>query len=54
MKVKATQKGYFGGKLRREDDVFECEEKEFSKKWMEKVDGRKKADKVIPQLSPSL
>lgn len=54
VKVKATQKGYFGGKLRREDDTFKINEKEFSEKWMEKVDGRKKAEKVIPQINPSL
>ncbi len=51
VKVKATQKGYFGGKLRQEGDTFSINEKEFSKKWMEKVDGRKKAEKSIPALN---
>ena len=52
MKVKAKQKGYFGGKLRQEDDEFEVgTEKEFSSKWMEKVDGRKKSSVPVSQAS---
>ncbi len=40
--VKAVERGYFGGKIRRVGDVFECPEKSISKRWMEKVKGRKK------------
>jgi len=52
MRVKAKPRGYFGGKLRQEDDVFEVDtEKEFSSKWMEKVDGRKKSIAPLSQSS---
>jgi len=54
VKVKATQKGYLGGKLRKEDDTFKVNEKEFSEKWMEKVDGRKKVKEVIPAITSSM
>ena len=41
MKVRATQMGYYDLKRRREGDVFEIKtEKEFSKKWMEKLDSK--------------
>jgi hypothetical protein len=41
MKVRATQMGYYDLKRRREGDVFEIKtEKEFSSKWMEKLDSK--------------
>jgi len=46
MKVEATAKGFFDGKLMREGDSFECPEKAFSSKWMKKVDGRSRKVKV--------
>lgn len=41
MKVRATQLGYYGHARRRPGDIFEVEnEKQFSKKWMERLDAR--------------
>ena len=43
MKVKATKTGFYGFVRVYEGDVFEIEdEKAFSSKWMEKIDGRTK------------
>ncbi len=40
MRVKATQTGFHGFSRRREGDVFDItDDKEFSSKWMEKLDG---------------
>ena len=42
MKVKATQRGYYGSRVRNEGDVFEIEnQKVFSPTWMEKAPARK-------------
>jgi hypothetical protein len=39
MRVKAIQLGYYGDKKRREGEEFEIDsEKEFSKRWMIKLD----------------
>ena len=59
MKVKATQLGYYNHRRRREGHVFEIvNEKDFSKKWMEKVDGDKpepkpETVKETPKEEPS-
>jgi hypothetical protein len=48
MKVRAKQLGYYGKKRQYEGDVFDVDEKHFSKRWMEKfVEGEpeKKAEK---------
>lgn len=37
MKVRATRLGYYGDKRRREGVVFAIDEKDFSRKWMEKI-----------------
>jgi hypothetical protein len=38
MKVRATAKGYFGGKLREPGETFTLsEEAQFSKEWMERA-----------------
>jgi hypothetical protein len=51
MKVRATQLGVYGLKRMREGAVFDIDsEKEFSERWMEKVDGRKKR-KVVDEDS---
>jgi hypothetical protein len=55
MKVKATKKGFYGGKIRKEDDEFTLikveksgeraaitTEQQFSEKWMVKVAGSKR------------
>lgn len=51
MKVRATQLGYYGYARRRVGDIFDIKtEKEFSKKWMEKlddVDDVPKREKVV-------
>lgn len=40
MKVKATRLGYYNHRRRREGDVFELmDDKAFSKRWMERLDG---------------
>jgi len=36
MKVKAIRMGFYGKKRQYEGDIFEIEEKHFSKKWMDK------------------
>ena len=50
MKVRAKKRGFFGGQYYTPGDglEFECDEKAFSKNWMEKVDGRKKSSVVKP------
>ena len=64
MKVKALKLGYLGMLRRRPGDVFECEERQFSKKWMVEVgsDGKplpekdakpKKADKSEAAEEPA-
>jgi len=47
MKVKALKLGYLGMLRRRVGDVFDCEERQFSKKWMVEVgdDGKPLASK---------
>ena len=41
MKAKATKLGYYGHQRVREGDVFIIEdEKAFSEKWMERVEGK--------------
>ena len=46
MRVKATQPGFYGYRLRGIDDVFELEEdSHFSEKWMEEVPEDKPAPK---------
>ena len=41
MKVKALKMGYYDGLRRREGAVFSLsDEKHFSSKWMEKLDGK--------------
>jgi hypothetical protein len=37
MKVRATRLGFWGKKRVYEGEVFDVEEKQFSKRWMEKV-----------------
>lgn len=69
MKVRATQKGYYGGALRRPGtekepgDEFEiADESHFSKKWMEKIEEKAVAEqgqdpipvKAGPSLTPKL
>lgn len=62
MRVKATKKGFDGMQLREPGVIFDVSEKQFSGKWMERIDGKpanepKKASralkkgeaKVIPQ-----
>ena len=47
MRVRALEKGFIGGAIRREGEEFEVSDKAFSKKWMEKVKGKhKKAEPV--------
>ena len=47
IKVRATERGYFGDKIRNDGDEFSIDnEKEFSKRWMEKVGGKKSASKA--------
>jgi hypothetical protein len=38
MKVRATEVGWIGLKLRQIGDEFDIDEREFSDKWMEKVE----------------
>lgn len=48
MKVKATKTGYYNLKRRYEGQVFELkDEKLFSSRWMEKVEGENFADEEI-------
>lgn len=49
MKVRATQLGYYNHKRWREGTEFEIvAEKDFSKKWMVKVDGEQPLPKPTP------
>lgn len=70
MLVKATKTGYDGVQRRREGDIFEVEEKKFSKSWMVKFNKagkqfevseespkRKKGARVVevePEIAPEL
>lgn len=36
MKVKATMLGFYGNKRRYPGSIFEIDEKQFSKRWMDK------------------
>lgn len=40
LRVRATQTGFIDNVRRREGDVFDVHEQEFSEVWMEAVDGR--------------
>lgn len=59
MKVRATRLGYYNHRRRREGDIFELlDENQFSKVWMERLDGEtpkvKKSKKEEPEAqSPS-
>jgi hypothetical protein len=66
MKVRATRMGYFGEKRIRDGDVFVIDAKEFSARWMERVDGRtperittgqeelrKKHDELLGEKTPA-
>jgi len=60
MEVKATRLGYYGLRRRRPGETFTiADEKDFSNKWMEKVEPEEKAvekkprkgeDKPVPPL----
>ena len=54
MKVKAIRLGYYGDIRRREDDIFECKEAHFSKKWMEKVEEPDQPVEKKPEPSASV
>lgn len=41
-------KGFIGGQLRKAGDEFECTDKAFSDKWMEKVKAKGKQPKAKP------
>lgn len=50
MKVRATKLGYYNHRRRRENDVFELmDEKAFSNRWMEKVEGEDSAPEPKPK-----
>ena len=46
IKVKATEKGFYGGRIRNEDEVFEVASKKAIGKWMEVIEVLK--DTVTP------
>lgn len=48
MKVKATMLGYYGNKRRYEGDIFDIDDKMFSKRWMSKDLEVKSASPVKP------
>lgn len=48
MKVRAIRLGYYNHRRRREGDIFELlDDKAFSEKWMEKLDGKKSKVKSV-------
>jgi hypothetical protein len=55
MKVRATQKGYYGGKLREPGEIFSITHvKAFSQEWMEAVgwDPKAPAEPAPPESAP--
>jgi len=42
MKVRATKTGYIHNHFKNVDDEFEVTEKQFSEKWMEKIEDEEK------------
>jgi len=55
MKVRAIRLGYYNHKRRREGEIFELlDDKSFSNKWMEKLEGatRKAKPKVVADEAP--
>lgn len=53
MKVRATRLGYYNHRRRREGDIFEItDEKAFSNKWMEAVDGKPEKSKPSKKSAP--
>ena len=52
MKVKALILGYYGNKRRYEGDIFDIDEKLFSKRWMTKdLEVKSKAPAKLPKIS---
>lgn len=49
MKVKVKKLGYFNHERRKEGDILEIKEEQFSPRWMEKLDNRKKKDALEEQ-----
>lgn len=48
IKVKATQVGFYNGHRIRPGDIITIEEKQFSKRWMERAAPEAKPTKKIP------
>lgn len=49
MRVKAIETGYNGSIRIKKGQIFEIDEKLFSKRWMKKVDEKEKAEQIKPQ-----
>lgn len=46
VKVKQDCVGFFGGKLRKEGEIFELGDNKFSESWMEKLEDKAKPEVV--------
>lgn len=54
MKVRAKQLGFYGGSRKRPGEVFIVEEKDFSARWMESLEGVKKEVDAEPEQKPEV